>query len=113
MEFCEKCENYLEYKEYIIDKKRKLYYYCEKCNYKKECNIKQITFKKYKTKKKIINDEYLNKYKIKDNTLPRKKIKCKFCHKKNNNPYEIKYINNLFAMNIICINCKKNNLKIN
>jgi DNA-directed RNA polymerase subunit M/transcription elongation factor TFIIS len=113
MEFCNKCENYLYYKEYIVNDIRKLFYYCKKCNYKKECENKQIILKTYKTKKKILKEDYLNYYKIQDKTLPRKLTKCKHCHKKNNNPYEVKYINNLYTMNLICVNCKKNFYKIN
>ena len=108
MEFCENCKNYLYFKEYLINNNRKLFFYCKKCDYKKECNLKKITFKNYKVKKKIKKDNFLNKYKIHDNTLPKKISKCKYCHKINNNPYEIVYTNNIYNMNIICINCKKN-----
>lgn len=108
MEFCNNCKNYLSFKEDLIDNKRNLYYYCNKCDYKKKCNINKITFKNYKIKQKLSSDIYLNKYKVNDKTLPKKVSKCKKCNKINNNPYELKYINNLYKMNIICIKCYNN-----
>ena len=110
MNFCVKCNNFLYLKEINHEDKRVLFYYCKKCDYKTECKNNKISFKIYK---KTINNSksnvsYLNKYKVNDLTLPRKNIKCPKCKKINNNPYERKYFNNSFQLNIICSNDKCN-----
>lgn len=108
MDFCENCFNLLFTKE-IIEDKKKLIYYCKKCNFKKDC-INNLIFKtKYKNiniNNQNDNIEY-NKIKINDDTLPSVLIKCNHCKKKNNNKYEIKYYDNSYHKHIICIKCYK------
>jgi DNA-directed RNA polymerase subunit M/transcription elongation factor TFIIS len=108
MEFCDKCKNYLYLKETKEENTRKLFYICRKCDFKKECFNKKISFKIYRMSNNNFNDTYLNKYKANDVTLPTKVCKCPYCKKINTNSYETKYINNSFQMNIICKECYKN-----
>jgi len=105
MEFCENCKNYLFLKECKHEGNRALFYYCKKCDFKKECINKKISFKIYKQTEIKNNDSYMNKYKANDVTLPSRSCKCPKCKKINNNPYERKYVNNSFQLNIFCKNC--------
>lgn len=108
MDFCNNCNNYLSLKEILENDERILYYYCNKCEIKKQCLIKKISFKKYKIDNDIKNEVFLNKYKVKDKTLPQKYCKCPKCKKMNNNRYEVHYKNNSYNINIICKNCFNN-----
>ena len=108
MEFCNNCKNYLYLKESKVDDVRKLFYICHKCDFKKECLNKKISFKIYRVNTHNTHDTHLNKYKINDVTLPTKSCKCPMCKKMNSNPYETKYINNSFQMNVICKDCHHN-----
>lgn len=109
MEFCGNCKNYLFLKEEKVNDNRVLFYICKKCDFKKECLKKKISFKTYKnTDNNIINDKHLNKYKITDPTLPSKSCKCPKCKKTNLNTYEVKYSNNSYNLNVICHGCHHN-----
>lgn len=108
MEFCDNCKNYLYLKECKHEGDRKLFYHCKKCDFQKECGNNKISFKIYKQTKNDNNDSYLNQSKVTDNTLPKKHCKCPNCKKINNNPYERKYINNSFQLNVICKKCFHN-----
>lgn len=109
MEFCDNCFNLLFTKEKLLNNNKKLIYYCNKCNFEKDCNEYLILKTKYKNiNKKIEYNIESNKIKINDNTLPIINIKCNHCKKKNNNKYEIKYYDNSYHKSIICINCFKN-----
>lgn len=107
MDFCVNCKNYLYLKEMKIEDDRKLFFYCKKCDFKKECLNNKISFKIYRNTD-ITIENHLNKFKINDNTLPKKNCKCPKCKKTNLNPYETKYFNNSFNLNIICKNCCHN-----
>jgi len=108
MEFCENCKNYLYLKETKDNGIRKLFHICRKCDFKKECLNKKVSFKTYRMINTNTNDTYLNKYKANDVTLPTKTCKCPNCKKINANAYETKYINNSFQMNVICKECHTN-----
>ena len=108
MEFCVTCKNYLYLKEQKVEEKRTLFYYCKKCEYKKECVNKKISFKIYKKTDNTVKDSYMNKYKVTDKTLPTKHTKCQKCKKTNDNPYEVKYSNNCYNLNVICSKCHHN-----
>jgi len=105
MEFCGNCKNYLFLKEEKTNDKRVLFYICKKCDFKKECLNKKISFKTYRNTDIVINDTYLNKYKVTDPTLPTKLSKCCKCKKTNMNTYEVKYFNNSYNLNMICKSC--------
>lgn len=109
MDFCDNCFNLLFTKEILQDNNKKLIYYCNNCDFQKDCNNFLILKRKYKnTNKTYNNDIDYNKILINDNTLPTVNIKCNHCKKKNNNKYEIKYYDNSYHKHIICINCFKN-----
>lgn len=109
MEFCDNCYNLLFTKEVLNNSNKKLIYYCNKCEYQKDCNNFLILNKKYKNINKNLNTNIINnKIKVNDNTLPTINIKCNYCKKINNNKYEIKYYDNSYHKHIICINCYKN-----
>lgn len=109
MDFCDNCFNILFIKEVLLENNnKKLIYYCNKCDFTKDCNNFLILKKKYKNTNKLKNDPGDNKIKINDRTLPTINIKCNHCKKKNNNKYEIKYYDNSYHKHIICINCYKN-----
>jgi len=109
MEFCENCKNYLFLKEQKVNNHKSLYYYCKDCDFQKECINNKISFKRYKFEDtKIVDNVFMNKYKINDVTLPRKVSKCNKCKKTNNNVYEVKYLNNCYNLNIICSSCHHN-----
>jgi|TARA_B100001971_G_scaffold145311_1_gene134420 DNA-directed RNA polymerase subunit M/transcription elongation factor TFIIS len=111
MEFCN-CGSYLFKKEIIKEDTKKLIYYCQCCNYQKDCQNYKIYSKIYKNNNNIINNDIeKNRMKLNDQTLPSIKIKCKKCKKINENKYEIHYINNSYHRNIICKNCYTNWLK--
>ena len=108
MDFCHNCKNYLYLKEKIENGERKLFRICKKCDFKKECCNNRIAFKIYRQTTDTNNNNYLNKYKAFDCTLPTKLSKCPKCKKNQINPYERKYINNQYQMNIICKDCHHN-----
>jgi hypothetical protein len=116
MEFCE-CGNFLFQREILITtddptvNKKKLIYYCQCCDFKKDCENYKIYSKIYKNNNIINNNKNKNKMKLNDKTLPSIKIKCKKCKKINENKYEIHYMNNSYHRNIICKNCHTNWLK--
>jgi DNA-directed RNA polymerase subunit M/transcription elongation factor TFIIS len=107
--FCKKCSNYLK----LIEEDDNLYYKCYKCNDDNMILINDICIfnKQYKNNElKSIEFDNINKnkYHIEDNSLPKNKSKCSHCKKINNNPYFVKYINMIFNIIYICINCNKN-----
>lgn len=109
MDFCDNCKNHLSVLEISENNERVLYYYCKKCNVKKQCFNNKVSFKKYKMDNNHTNDtQHINKYKAQDCTLPIKHCKCPKCKKINNNRYEVKYVNNSYNLNIICKNCHEN-----
>ena len=108
MDFCDNCFNYLFTKEIMDDNNKKIIYYCKKCNFNKKCDDFIIFKKTYKNINKKINNIKLNEIKVLDDTLPIIKIKCNNCKQTNDNKYEIKYYNNSYWKEIICINCYNN-----
>ncbi len=78
MLFCNKCQNYMEYKEDFEN--TKLYYYCFNCNYISEENLDNvIIYEKLFDYSLYVEQNYNNlKY---DKTLPKSKEKCKDCKK--------------------------------
>lgn len=108
MDFCDNCFNYLFTKEIINNNEKKIIYYCKKCNFQKDSNNFVIFKKTYKTNiNKKLDTIESNKIKVLDDTLPNIKVKCNHCKQSNNNKYEIKYYNNSYWKEIICINCYK------
>ena len=105
MEFCDNCFNFLFTKELKENSNKKLYYYCKKCNFQKECTNYLIFKKTYKKINITEKDLYNNQLKVNDKTLPTIKVKCNHCKKINENKYEILYENNYYKKLIICINC--------
>lgn len=110
MEFCSDCNTFLFIKEADVSGQRCLVSFCNKCNTIKPCTNMCVMHKVYKQKEKIDDSNHLNKYKVHDSSLPRRKSKCPHCKKMNINVYEIKYTNNSYHMNFICGNdkCYKN-----
>jgi len=109
MNFCEKCDCLLCVKEILTaGKKRDLYYVCKdkNCDFKKKCNNFCIIKKEYR--QKLNNRAYLNRHKVKDNTLPIKKSTCPKCNTTGINKYERRHFNNQFFINNICSCCYHN-----
>ena len=105
MLFCNSCKNSMNIVEREVDNSRKLMYECNHCDVHIDCNQNKFTIKNYTLTEKLHSN---NKIKIHDKTLPTKNSKCPHCKSKNQNPYEIKYLNNYYCINIICKNCLKN-----
>ena len=103
MLFCSSCKNHMKIIERSENGTRKIIYECKKCSIIQECTKTKFMIKTYNRKEFL--DTKFNKTKVNDNTLPTKKIKCPHCSKKNTNPYEIKYINNYYCINVICKEC--------
>jgi DNA-directed RNA polymerase subunit M/transcription elongation factor TFIIS len=106
MEFCKSCNNILLIRQYIDSETdiKQLIYYCEQCNFEKNCNETCVYKKTYKQNNKT-SVNLLNKNQVNDPTLPTMKIKCPKCKKVNINPYTISYTNNAFRINLICKKC--------
>lgn len=105
MNFCSHCSKRLIIREEINDNKRDVFYFCPNtdCKYKIKCSNYRITHKVYHHQ--LNNKTHLNKYKVKDITLPKKKTKCPNCKEKNFNRYEPKFFHNTFFINNICSVC--------
>lgn len=108
MDFCDNCFNLLELKEHRVDKTFSLVLHCYECNTSKPCSNYCVYNKVYKENETTkIGDSLINKYKIKDKTLPCKVSKCTKCNAKNKNPYMVKYVNNSFNIYFICVSCEE------
>lgn len=106
MEFCDNCGDYLYLSEKRNDKEIKLVYSCKKCDFTKHCDKTLIFRKVYKKDDKLDYEKKdINKYLIRDKTLPKKKSQCTSCLTINDNPYQVKYSNNSYNIISFCLDC--------